>query len=304
MEGGAKLGEGGHGVAYDLCLADNESFCDMYDKLNVKKVTIYTSDDKKEVSLEEFSTFIHRRGKYFVKILKPSAKFSLKSASSEFKDEIKAHRIVSNILDPEMYTFNKDLIGAHIEGSKTLYVVFGNKCNNDYSIKNIKKFGKDVLETLVILNKTHLHNDIKIDNIIKCGTKYKLIDWGALSDIDHPSSRTSKTTSPMKVYLEYGFAFVTKTIFTKKVNPETKQRPEFQEQYKRIMTEFQENIQTYTKKDLIKKYHGTHDVFQLGITMLIVVLEQKLNYEKVKDIIEKLTSLNNPITAKEAISLF
>jgi DNA-binding transcriptional regulator YbjK len=108
----------------------------------------------------------------------------------------------------------------------------------------------------------------------------------------------------MKVYLEYGLAFVTKTVFTKKVDAATKKMPEFQEQYKRIMAEFQENLDKYTKKDLIKKYRGTHDVFQLGMTILILVLERNLNLEKVKDIIEKMTSLNNPITAKEAISLF
>jgi hypothetical protein len=132
MEGGSKIGEGAHGVAYDLCLADNDSFCDIVDKLDVKKVTIYTSDEKKVISLEEFSKFIHRRGKFFVKIIKEKGTFSLSHAASEFREEIKAHRIVSSVLDSGMYTFDKDLIGAHIEGSKTIYAVFGNKCNSNY----------------------------------------------------------------------------------------------------------------------------------------------------------------------------
>lgn len=304
MEGGAKLGEGAHGSAYDLCLADEDSFCHLVDKLTIKKVTLYSYEGSESIEPSDFIKLVHRKGKYFAKLFKVKGTFSSSSARKEFLAEIKSNKIVSEVLDSSMITFDKDELGAHIEGSKEMYVIFGKKCDNNYEVKNIKKFGKDILECLVILNTNYLHNDIKQDNIVKCGTKYKLIDWGAVSSVEHPASKTSKTTSPMKVYLEYGFAFVTKQIFTKKVIPETRNMPEFQEQYKRIMSEFNYEVSTYYKKDLVEKFHGTHDVFQLGMTMLILVLERKLDYEKVRPLIEKLTSLKEPLTAKQAISLF
>ena len=70
------------------------------------------------------------------------------------------------------------------------------------------------------------------------------------------------------------------------------------------MSEFEEEIRTYYKTDLIKKFYGTHDVFQLGIVLLYFIIEEKLSYTKYKPLIEKLTSLKEPLTAKEAISLF
>jgi len=304
IQGGAKLGEGAHGSAYDLCLSDNESFCNLVDKLTIKKVTLYTYDEIKVIEPSEFIKLVHRKGKYFAKTFKTKGTFSLSSAKKEFLAEIKSNKLISEILQPDMITFNPDELGAHIEGSQEIYVIFGKKCDNKYEVKNIKKFGKDILECLVTLNDKYLHNDIKDDNIVKCGTKYKLIDWGAVSDINHPSIRTTKTTSPMKVYLEYGFAFVTKSIFTKKVPLEIKNTTEFKENYKRIMIEFEENLDMYNKTDLKKKFNGTHDVFQLGMTMLILTIERKLDYEKNKSLIEKLTSLKEPLTAKEAISLF
>jgi len=70
------------------------------------------------------------------------------------------------------------------------------------------------------------------------------------------------------------------------------------------MSEFEYEIKTYYKKDLVKKFHGTHDIFQLGITLFYFIIEEKLDYEKFKPLIEKLTSLKEPLTAKQAITLF
>jgi serine/threonine protein kinase len=304
MEGGAKLGEGAHGAAYDLCLTDNESFCHMVDELSMKKVTLYTYNEVKLIEPSEFVNLVHRKGKFFAKLFKPKGLFSLSSARKEFLAEIRSNRLISQVLEPEMLTFHVDELGAHIEGSKEMYVIFGKKCDNKYVVKNIKKFVKDILESLVVLNKEYLHNDIKDDNIVKCGTKFKLIDWGGATSVNSPISRTSKTTSPIKIYLEYGFACIPRRVFTRNVYPDIKSKPEFKEQTARIMSEFEYEVSSYYKKDLVNKFHGTHDVFQLGMTMLILILKHDLDYEKFKPLIEKLTSLKEPLTAKQAISLF
>jgi hypothetical protein len=304
MEGGAKLGEGVQGIAYDLCLSDNDSFCNLVDKLSIKKVTLYDLEGYHDISPEDFIKLVHRKGKYFAKVFKKKGLISLSSAKKEFFDEIEKNKLILKVLDEDIITFSADELGAHIEGSQELYVIFGKKCNNQYPKTHIKKLGKDILEILVKLNETYLHNDIKYDNIVRCGTKYKLIDWGAISSVNNPVAKTSMTTSPMKVYLRHGFAFVTKNIFTSKVSPKIKNTQEFKEQYSRIMSEFEEEIRTYYKSDLIKKFYATHDVFQLGIVLLYFIIEENLSYTKYKPLIEKLTSLKEPLTAKEAISLF
>jgi serine/threonine protein kinase len=303
MEGGGIIGEGVHGIAYDLCLSTSESFCDLVDKLTITEVTLYTVDGPKKINNDDFLTLVHRRGKYYAKVLKPKGPISLSSAKKEFLQEIQSNRLILELLDDSMVTVFPNELGAHIKGSKEIYVIFGKKCNNVYSVNNIKKFGKDILEMLVVLNKKYAHNDIKPDNIVKCGTKFKLIDWGAVSQIDKITSKASITTSPMKVYLEYGFAYVTKNIFASKLSSSIKNNPKFKEQYTRIMKEFEEEINS-TKVALKKKFHATHDVFQLGITMIYVIISEDLDYEKARPLIEKLTSLKEPLTAEQAISLF
>jgi len=304
MKGGAKIGEGMHGIVYDLCNKGIQSFCKIIENSDISKITLYTVDGTKQIESSELFKITQQKGKLLAKIFKQKPFFSMSSAKIEFLQEIESNTKVSKILNNDLLTFFPDQLGVHIEGSDEMFVLFGIKCNNNFKVSNIKKFGKDILETLVVLNKEYLHNDVKEDNIVKCGNDYKLIDWGAVTSIDNPKSRTPKTTSPMKVYLEWGMAFVTKYIFTKDIHSSIKKTPEFKEQYLRIMNEFNYEVSTYYKEDLKKKFYGTHDVFQLGITMLVLVITENLDYQKSKSLIEKLTSLKEPLTAKEAISLF
>jgi hypothetical protein len=297
MEGGKKLGEGKQGIAYDLC--EGESLCSMLETMKVKKITVFTVDGETEVEPEEYLKKIKKQKNMFVKVFKPKGFLSTKSLEREFFDEMESNVRVAKVLNKSIPS-NKEL-GIHVEGSKTFYAIIGLKCDNEYEMTNPKKFVKDILEMLEVLNESLYHNDIKDDNIVKCGAKFTLIDWGGISDINTLDIKSTVTSSPMKMYLDNTSYILVKNIFTYKLSSTIKSNPDFKEQYNRIMKEFeQESAQS--KKVLMQKFHKTHDVFQLGMTLLILCIKNGLEVSKYKDLIETLTSLKNPLTAKEAMS--
>jgi len=58
---------------------------------------------------------------------------------------------------------------------------------NSFSEKEFVKFVKNILIELVEIQKLNLaHGDIKLDNIMKCGNKYELIDWENSRKLDYP----------------------------------------------------------------------------------------------------------------------
>ena len=298
MEGGKKLGEGKQGIAYDLC--EGESLCSMLETMKVKKITVFTLDGEIEVDPEEYLTKIKKQKHMFVKIFKPKGFLSKKSLEKEFFDEMESNVRVAKILNKTTVCSKKEL-GIHVEGSRSFYAIVGIKCDNEYEMTNPKKFVQDILEMLEVLNESLYHNDIKDDNVVKCGTKFTLIDWGGISDIDTLDIKSTTTTSPMKMYLDNTGSTIAKNIFTYKLSSTIKGHPDFKEQYKRIIKEFEEES-AQSKKVLMQKFHKTHDVFQLGMTLLILCIKNDLEVSKYKDLIETLTSLKTPLTAKEAMS--
>jgi hypothetical protein len=299
MEGGQKLGEGKQGIAYDLC--EGESLCSMLETMNIKKITVFTLDGEVQVDPEEYLSKLKKRKNSFAKVFKPKGFLSKKSLEKEFFDEIESNVRVAKVLNKTTISAEKEL-GVHVEGSTSFYAIVGLKCDNKYEMTNPKKFVKDILEMLEVLNESLYHNDIKDDNIVKCGTKYTLIDWGGISDIDTLDVKSTTTTSPMKMYLHNTSSVIAKNIFTYKLPSDIKSNPELKEQYKRIIKEFEEES-AQSKKVLLHKFHKTHDVFQLGMTLLILCITNDLDISKYKDLIETLTSLKKPLTAKEAISI-
>jgi serine/threonine protein kinase len=57
---------------------------------------------------------------------------------------------------------------------------------NSFSEKEFIKFVNNILNELVDIQKLNLaHGDIKLDNIMKCGNKYELIDWENSRQLDY-----------------------------------------------------------------------------------------------------------------------
>jgi serine/threonine protein kinase len=169
---------------------------------------------------------------------------------------------------------------------------------------------KDLLSSLIILNRqNYLHNDVKLDNIVLCEDRYKLIDWGAATpmDITNKTHGSLLTTSPLRWYC-YGYTDIiarnvipTKTYFYK---PEISKSPLFQEQIERINAEFATLLTFESKRKILFETHkNTFDVFMLGMTLLHAVIERKLSFDTYRPIIASFTSLLEPLTARRALNL-
>ena len=76
--------------------------------------------------------------------------------------------------------------GLLYDGSISRCFVINRKCSqtmtewivNSFTEKQFVQFVEDILKTLIDIQKLDIaHGDIKLDNIMKCGSKYELIDW-------------------------------------------------------------------------------------------------------------------------------
>jgi serine/threonine protein kinase len=181
-----------------------------------------------------------------------------------------------------------------------LYVVFGSKCNNKPFI-NLDKLIKDVLDCLNIIQKRNLiHNDIKDDNIVLCDDTYKLIDWGQAGPLDKIYIGDFIYSNPIKWYIRGYTGFISRKLMDVRarfVDKAYERSSMYQEQYNRITEEFKTVINKNSdRKELMKIYKKSFDIFMLGMTFLYKVYEFKLDYEKYKPLIEAMTSLVDPIS--------
>ena len=323
QRGGDFLGEGAHGKVYNTGCIAGESLCTMLSesKSAVEKITIYTENRQVVLSTEEteeFKKFLETVKDSIVKVFKPA-----RTIEAKLTEEIRLNRIIADKYgkDASFFTTIAPLLfeterksykmfGAKIElKTKTYYVVFGAKCTSKFTL-DMKRFLIDIAASLVVLHGKHYtHNDIKLDNIVKCGDIYKLIDWGAATPMEFKKINHGSllTTSPMRWYLlGYNPILSTNIIGTKTyfVRRHIYDSPHFQDTVKRINEEFYEIMSRgHTKEELFDMYKDTMDIFMLGITALHLVIENKLNWSAYKSTIEELVSFVRPLDAKKALRL-
>ena len=158
---------------------------------NQAPVVIKTPDE-----ITEIRNFINNQGGFIAKVFYDSKR----TATESFYSEVKKTELVNGLYETKANIDNylttiplkyktHDIIGVrYYKGDKVLLNVLFNKiCNNNFYKDKIDiiQFCKDILESLIILNgKGYRHNDIKIDNIVICDGKFKLIDWGLCSKLD------------------------------------------------------------------------------------------------------------------------
>jgi hypothetical protein len=157
---------------------------------------------------------------------------------------------------------------------------------------------------------SYLHNDIKLDNIVKCDDKYKLIDWGQSCYAMELSSKvgTLLGTSPMRWYLLGHSHLISKSMISYRTtmrNFKFSRNRIFQQTMNRIKAEYNQVIKEETDKDnLMSKYLYSFDIFMLGMTILHAIYKYDLNYLKYRPLIDKFTSLSDPVkNAIEALRL-
>jgi len=322
IHGGNKLGVGAHGTAYNVGYNyDGITFYSMINETPIKSIKLYSSDGfyKNYFGVNEidlFVSFIKGVEGKIAKVLKPAA-----NIQGDFERELSENRRIIGLygeladdyltvaaLDPVL---NKDLIGCVVSfnnGSK-LHAIFGTKCENAYTMDLIR-FSIDILESIEILqSSSHQHNDIKLDNIVKCTDRYKLIDWAQCSLItDFSKAGTLISTSPIKWYLMGHSHFVSKSLITYRTtfrNYGFSRSPYYKEVLGRILIEYDEVLKMTPDKDtLALKYAYSFDIFMLGMTMLHAVHKYKLDFDKYKGLIFKFTSLKDPVkNAIEALRI-
>jgi len=309
-KGGMYLGEGKKGIVYDLgCISEGESFCSII-KNKVSEIIslkLYTLNGQILITsiniIEDFIQYIDTIKHKIAKIMKQ------REHKGGIDGEILQNLQISRLLEEktEKYTTISlcNFKGLKIAGcavnfnDKTLYVVFGSKCNNKPFI-NLDKLIKDVLDCLNIIQKRNLiHNDIKDDNIVLCDDTYKLIDWGNSSMDD--TIRNGFFSGFLKTYLVYDTTPLgaVKTCINKisKKDPHFYKSEIFQQNLHRIFNEFN-IIKHIDKQTLFKTYKKTHDLFSFGMTIIQIVYKHNLSYERYKPLIEMLTSYLKPPTIR------
>jgi serine/threonine protein kinase len=318
MHGGSILGEGAHGITYNLCKKDKESFCDELDKEIIHEITLYTVDGIEKLSKkEEIDTFLdmlHKKQEYIAKIFKSSGVF-VSTTKEKFESEIHAHRNIIKIYNKKatkyltiILSFH-NIMGAIFHGNTTYYAIFGSKCNNKYELV-LPQFLIDILESIQILQ-THdySHNDIKPANIVKCSDRYKLIDWGQ-SSIFNKNTKPAAiiTSSPLRWYC-YDWK-ITPCICTgllpfraTMLEPAAAKSSLFKEIVAKINHDFLNVLKRGLSRDeLYDTYKYSFDLFMLGMTLVYLIHDKPSYHKQYTPIIYYLTSLTDPPkNAKEAL---
>lgn len=310
--GGEKIGEGVQGIAYDTgCTVSGPSLCKTLDKETISQVEIFKSDGTSEIItdtslIEDFKIKLGEAQMSISKVFKPSGFFSLRSTRTNFLSELKENLKV--LKDYGTRSAKRYLtlagidgiVGAVITGGTTYYVIFGEKCIPNYEL-DVEKFTLDLLKSLEKYEGNH--NDIKLDNIVYCDGMYKFIDWGKAGPRNELIAGNSATTSPMKWYIYGGYSVLAKRYFASKIKQEVKSHPEFADTYKNILDELDTVlIENSNRNFLMNKYKDTFDVFALGMTILYGIIQHKLDYVKYRILVQRLTSLKDPMNAKEALA--
>ena len=134
---------------------------------------------------------------------------------------IKKHKIVGMpykkhiLIGFEIIMKNKGLV---YDGTISRCFIVNRKCSqtmsedivNQFTEKQFVQFVEDILKTLIDIQKLDVaHGDIKLDNIMKCGSKFELIDWENNRLLEYSFLKKNKYIglSPLYFKINYGSAW-------------------------------------------------------------------------------------------------
>lgn len=307
-----KLGEGFHGIGYTI-----ENFYKLIKPLDIKQVNLFTvSEDDLVLSdsddIVEFVKFISKLKHVIAKVFKSQFLLTFSAINADIKDEIEINRRIVELYKKEaekyltiapIHGFRKHAILGCVISTKSgtrLHVTFGHMCNNAFKVRS-PAFMKDLFKSIIILQKNNTqHNDIKPDNIVLCGDMYKLIDWGQAGPIDKMYIGDFIFSSPIKWYIRGYTEFISRKLMNVRAGLTDKaysRSPYYIEQYARLTKELDMVISKNSDRaKLLDEYKKSFDIFMVGMTFLHMIYKYKLNYTKYKPLVERLTSLLDPIT--------
>jgi len=320
QKAGARLGQGGHATAYNIsCHTSGESLCSYMIEAPIKRIMLYCADGKNRVIRDKqtigiFKDYVYNKEKSIAKIFSAASIFAIKSTLANFEEEITTNRKIIDLfsskseyltLGPLKGFRDLDLVGVYVEfesGDK-IYASVGVKCGPlDQQPIDLDKLIKNMLETIQILQTaSYQHNDIKLDNILFCDDRYKLLDWGQSqhATIHGMKMGTLLATSPIRWYINGYSELVANSIITFKTRRKYNdfyKSPMFKSTTDRISAEFHTVLQSEKDREKLHyKYMYSSDIFMLGMTILHAVFKYKLDYATYAAIIDKFTSLTDPL---------
>ena len=311
-KGGTKIGQGSHGIAYDvICDDSKESLCYFIDSKKVKKIFIYDNNKYFRIgNQDEFIKMLKQSTNKIGKIFNSKKDFLNETGENLKVKEIYKDNAEYITLNP-IFNFNKiDIYNSIIEyqNNEIHHIIYSTKCIGKNMKIDLNKFIIDILESIVILQKAdYMHNDIKLDNIVFCDDKYKLIDWGAANKYSIMKRGSLLGTNPIRLYImdwfspktviafrsfqKIGFDFTNDSIFIR-INKIIK------DEYDIILAK------NYSKEFLYEKYKKSFDVFMLGMTIVhaMFILKDTIQIENYLSLVIKFVSLTNPVNdATEAL---
>ena len=296
-KGGALLGEGSKGIVYDL--SGDESFYKWLTNQNIERIQLHGVG---RVPVQEFIEYLRDKPNRIAKIIKQRTYKKNGTNKRSLEDEIWNNMKILKLfgrkgtefltIDPELEFNGQPFISCKLfsKGVATS-VIFGKKC--DKSEFDLDALIIDVLECLKICSQKEInHNDIKLDNIMYCQGRYKLIDWGNATF--NGKLRSGLFAGPAKRYLMGDDAVSAKRELIDKLaykKPELLLYPLFTSLYTEIVEEFKET----DFKQL------NHDLFGLGLTIVEALQKEQLDSKKYLGLCKMLTSYLEPPTVEKAL---
>ena len=300
------LGKGAQGTVY------NARSSTLYTELaRIVSIELYTTTTN--VLLDNphpFLTFLRLQPDIIVKTLKNK---------QSFLDELHENRIIIRCYKGQA---SKYLTIAPLKGFRSLqitgalakrrdgseiYLIFGIRCDNQFDVR-IDQLLVDLLESLAVLQKAeYLHNDIKLDNVVLCESRYKLIDWGLSSPYDPYKIGNRVGTHPIKWYMRGVPPAICVRILKlriRMIHPSFSYSSLYSEVYNQIQREFKEVIRKpFSYEQLLATYAPTFDVFMVGMMLLVAIHTHSLDEARYLPIVKALVSLKKPLTATKALAI-
>jgi serine/threonine protein kinase len=316
------LGEGVHGKTYRLSYnSRGNTFYKHVAAHKIDYINLYVTNNEGNVILQtnkeinDFMKYLHSKSDVIAKIFKNTFYYTGLTPKQDFEIEINTNKKIINLygknankmltVSPITGYNNLKILGMNVKftSGKEIYVAFGTECRNKYEI-DADKFLVEILESLVILQgANYQHNDIKLDNIVLCDNRYKLIDWGQAGPFDDLNFGEMMYTDPIKWYLKGAPIFVAKSLMHLSSgfkNSGYRSSELFGEIYNTINAEIDTVLNTVKdSKTLLKMYRKTFDIFMVGMTLIHAVYTYKLDEHKYIPLAKKLISIKNPIQSAE-----
>jgi serine/threonine protein kinase len=181
------------------------------------------------------------------------------------------------------------------------------KIVNQFSVRRFQKFVMEVLETIVKLNEINVaHGDIKLDNIMICDGKYRLIDWEQSRILDYYKLKINLAIGSCPVYYIIKFESLWEPIYTIaipfiiKVTGCNDRDSKTSSQYIINGTEYYKNIfQSMPTDAAFEKVKHSLDLYSFGL-ILYGILEHNKNlqyyskYNKYREFVENIYKYDNP----------